>query len=46
MPKMDGYKVLGHMKGDSFLCNIPVIMISAVYEMESVVRCIEKGADD
>lgn len=46
MPKMDGYKVLSHMKSDSLLCNIPVIMISAVYEMESVVRCIEKGADD
>ena len=46
MPEMDGYKVLNHMKGDSSLRNIPVIMISAVYEMESVVRCIEKGADD
>jgi putative two-component system response regulator len=46
MPEMDGYKVLNHMKSDSFLCNIPVIMISAVYEMESVVQCIERGADD
>jgi len=46
MPEMDGYKVLNHMKSDSSLRNIPVIMISAVYEMESVVRCIEKGADD
>ncbi len=46
MPEMDGYKVLNHMKSDSSLRNIPVIMISAVYEMESVVRCIAKGADD
>jgi putative two-component system response regulator len=46
MPEMDGYKVLNHMKSDSSLRNIPVIMISAVCEMESVVRCIEKGADD
>ncbi len=46
MPEMDGYKVLNHMKSDSSLRNIPVIMISAVYEVESVVQCIEKGADD
>jgi putative two-component system response regulator len=46
MPKMDGYKVLNHMKSDSFLRNIPVIMISAISEMESGVRGIEKGADD
>ncbi len=46
MPEMDGYKVLNHMKSDGFLRNIPIIMISAVSEMESVVRCIEKGADD
>jgi putative two-component system response regulator len=46
MPEMDGYKVLNHMKSDSSLRNIPVIMISAVYEVESIVQCIEKGADD
>ena len=46
MPEMDGYKVLNHMKNDSFLRNIPVIIISAVDEMESVVQCIEMGADD
>ncbi|MFQ5714936.1 MAG: response regulator [Candidatus Scalinduaceae bacterium] len=46
MPEMDGYKVLNHMKNDSFLRNIPVIIISAVNEMESVVQCIEMGADD
>ncbi len=46
MPEMDGYKVLNHMKNDSFLRNIPVIIISAVNEMESVVQCIKMGADD
>jgi len=46
MPEMDGYEVLNQMKDDSSLRYIPVIMISAVDEMESVVRCIEKGADD
>ncbi len=46
MPEMDGYEVLENMKGDSNLRHLPVIMISDVDEMESVVQCIEKGADD
>ena len=46
MPEMDGYKVLDHMKSDSNLRHIPVIVISGVGGMEDVVRCIEKGADD
>lgn len=46
MPKMDGYEVLNRIKENSSLRHIPVIMISAIDEMESVVRCIEKGADD
>jgi len=46
MPEMDGYEVLKHLKADSTLRNIPVIMISALGEIESVVRCIEMGAED
>lgn len=46
MPEMDGHGVLENMKKDNDLRHIPVIMISALDEMESVVRCIEKGADD
>jgi CheY-like chemotaxis protein len=46
MPEMNGYEVLERMKGDPALRNIPVIMISAVDEIDSVVRCIELGADD
>jgi len=46
MPEMDGYEVLGRIKADSRLQNIPVIMISALNELQSVVRCIEAGADD
>lgn len=46
MPTMDGYELLEQMKGDPTLRHIPVIMITAVDELESVVRCIEKGADD
>src|SRR2546430_6516409 len=46
MPEMDGYQVLERLKADSRLRDIPVIMISAVEELESVVRCIELGAQD
>jgi DNA-binding response OmpR family regulator len=34
------------MKGDPALQDVPVIMISGVDDSESVVRCIEIGADD
>ena len=46
MPEMNGYQVLAHMKSAENLRHIPVIMISALDEMDSVVRCIELGAED
>lgn len=46
MPEMDGIQVLRALKADPELSYLPAIMISAVDEMDSVVRCIEMGADD
>jgi class 3 adenylate cyclase len=46
MPELDGVSVLEHVKNDPALQDIPVIMISGVDDTESVVRCIEIGADD
>ncbi len=46
MPEMNGYQVLEHLKEDPHLRHIPVIMISALDDIESVVRCIELGAED
>jgi adenylate cyclase len=46
MPEMDGYEALKRMKADDALRHIPVLMISALDEMESVIRCIELGAED
>ncbi|MGR3319486.1 MAG: hybrid sensor histidine kinase/response regulator [Candidatus Anammoxibacter sp.] len=46
MPEMDGYEVLKQMKGNDRLRNLPVIMISAIDNFESAIRCIEMGADD
>jgi class 3 adenylate cyclase/signal transduction histidine kinase len=46
MPDINGYQVLEQMKADPELRHIPVIMISALDEIDSVVRCIEIGAED
>lgn len=46
MPQMDGYEVLRLLKADPALRHLPVIVISALGELDSVVRCIELGAED
>ncbi len=46
MPEMNGFEVLARIKADPRLHRIPVIMISALDEIDSVVRCIEAGAED
>jgi adenylate cyclase len=46
MPGLDGYEVLRRMKANPTLRDIPVLMISALDEVQSVVRCIELGAED
>jgi phosphoserine phosphatase RsbU/P len=46
MPRLDGYGVLEWLKRKERLHTLPVIMISALNELDSVVRCIELGAVD
>ena len=46
MPGLDGYGTLERMKASPRLAHLPVIVISAVEELDSVVRCIELGALD
>jgi CheY-like chemotaxis protein len=46
MPDLDGLAVLERMKADQATRDIPVIMISALDDVASVVRCIERGAED
>jgi two-component system cell cycle response regulator len=46
MPELNGYEVLERMRADERLRHVPVIMISAMDQVESVVRCIELGAED
>jgi sigma-B regulation protein RsbU (phosphoserine phosphatase) len=46
MPDMNGYEVLEHVKANPLLRDVPIIMISALDETDSVIRCIELGAED
>jgi len=46
MPVMDGYETLAAIKADPDLAHVPVIIISGVDQVDSVVRCIEMGATD
>ena len=46
MPGMSGYDVLQWLRDDGRLADLPVVVVSAVHDMESVVRCIELGAED
>lgn len=46
MPEVNGYQVLKAMMGDPRWRDIPVIVTSALEELDSVVRCIEMGAED
>jgi CheY-like chemotaxis protein len=46
MPELDGYETLARIKAEPGLRDVPVIVVSAVDELDSVVRCIEMGATD
>ena len=46
MPEMGGVEMLGAVKADMSLRDIPVIMVSAVDDFETVLHCIRLGADD
>ena len=46
MPVMDGYEVLQNLREHPHLRHVPVIVISAVDDKDSVIRCIEMGAED
>jgi adenylate cyclase len=46
MPRLSGYEVLKRLRAAERTAHVPVIMISALDEMDSIVRCIEAGAED
>ena len=46
MPEMDGFQVLGEIRNDLALRDVPVIVTSSLEGLDNVVRCIELGAED
>src|SRR3954467_956153 len=46
MPELDGYQVLAELKEDPHLREIPVVMTSSLDQLDSVVKCVEMGAED
>jgi len=46
MPEVDGFQVLQTMKADAVMQEVPVIVLSAIHEMDAIIRCIKMGADD
>lgn len=46
MPDMDGYQALEQIKADPQLAHVPVVMVTAIDGVDSVVRCLELGAED
>jgi adenylate cyclase len=46
MPEMNGYQVLEQAKADEALRHIPIVVVSAVSEVDSVARCVQLGAED
>lgn len=46
MPEMDGVTLLRRIKEDPNHSDIPVIMVSGVEQLDTVVECIGQGAED
>ena len=46
MPEMDGFAVLAALRENGRSNDLPIIVISAMSEIEAVVRCVELGAED
>ncbi|MCJ8143599.1 fused response regulator/phosphatase [Ancylobacter sp. A5.8] len=46
MPVLDGFGVLEQLKADGRINDLPVVVVSALNDIEPLVRCVELGADD
>jgi len=46
MPRMDGFEVLSRLRDDPDTRQLPVVIISAMDDMDSIVRGLEMGAED
>ncbi|KAB2967126.1 MAG: response regulator [Thermoanaerobaculia bacterium] len=46
MPRLDGFQVCGRIKRSRATCFIPVVLLTALSDVESRIRGLEAGADD
>jgi len=46
MPELDGFEVCRRIKTDPTMADIPVIMVTALSDVDDLVRGFEAGADD
>jgi CheY-like chemotaxis protein/signal transduction histidine kinase len=46
MPGMDGFEVCRRLRADPILAEVPIIMVTALDDRESLLQGIEAGADD
>jgi class 3 adenylate cyclase len=46
MPELNGFRTLEFIKADPKIRHLPVIMLTALDDVDSTVRCIEAGAED
>lgn len=46
MPKMSGFEVCRCLKGDPGTSDIPIIMVTALNELDDIERAIDSGTDD
>jgi putative two-component system response regulator len=46
MPELDGRQVLSMLKSDAKTARIPIVMVSGLGDLDTVVTCIKLGADD
>lgn len=46
MPEMNGYDVLAAVKADESLHDVPIVVLSALNDLNSIVKCVELGAED
>ncbi|HOV91917.1 MAG TPA: response regulator [Candidatus Kapabacteria bacterium] len=46
MPRMDGYETVKQMRDDEVMKNIPVVIVTALNDVQTQIKAIEMGADD
>ena len=46
MPEMNGYELCRAIKADARLCDVPVILVTALNDPKDIIRGIECGADN